>query len=59
MKMTKFIILISILFQSFNTKDWYQVLKKHINLQSVQLSDILNYPENCNYLINLLYNPSD
>ena len=35
------------------------MLKKHINLQSVQLSDLLNYPENCNYLINLLYDPTD
>lgn len=54
--MTKFIFLISILFQPFNTKDQYQVLKKHINLQSAQLSKILNYPEK--YLIHLLYDPT-
>lgn len=47
------------IFQPFHTEDWHQVLEKHINFQSVQLSDVFNYPGNCNYLISLLYDPTD
>lgn len=39
---------ISILFQPFNAQDWYRVVKQHIHLQSVWLSENADYPENCN-----------